>query len=133
MISGGKPIFMLSRSKSSNPPRNHEGMKPDPIAADHSCTNPVFPWKRFDEWNDILVELRFLAIDLRQRGDQFCALLLAQLLLQVLRELLESARILEEVTAFLETIQVADIHIVTGECPLDCREGIDRAWCRPHR
>ena len=99
------------------------------LVRDISCNQPdakaIFPNQGFDERDDILVETRFLAIDLRQCGDQLRTVLFAKLLSQIFRKFLESAEILEKVPAFLETFKITDIHVVAGECPFDRREGID--------
>ena len=100
------------------------------VSCDESYTKTISSQKGFDERNDILVKTRFLAIDFRQRGDQLRALLLAKLLLEVFRKLLDSTKILEQVPTFLKALKVTDIHVVTGECPFDCRECID---CRAVR
>ena len=48
----------------------------------------------------------------------------------IVLELLESARIDEELPAFPEASRVADIDVVTGKCQLNCREGNDSGAVR---
>src|SRR5690606_20913606 len=70
------------------------------------------------------VEAGLGAIEIGQRRQQALAVLLAELVPQVVRKLTQPAEILEELAPLLEALQIADGHAVAQKALFDGMEGV---------
>lgn len=95
------------------------------IACDHADPDAGRFYQIVDQFRHARIQQSFFPIDLGQGVKQFFSDTLAHVLSQIAWEFLDATYVFEKLAAFLESVQIADVHSVMREGNANCRESIN--------